>query len=568
MPTRSVQPPDVRERIGGRWAVSWQLGAAACAVILLTWALTALGAQLPLFHPGAPGIVSVGLQCAAVIGVLLLANVTVLRNRRERPVPIWVVAAVGGVAGVARLAVEATTATSSRTPGETVIITIAVIGFTATIPPVAAYLLATREWYVRTRDRLIRLELDEEARRLRADGAIDALERVVVEGAQTRLEDASAAARRALDDADREPILAADALLRAAREGVRPTGRSLAEAVAPEAPAGVSPLRAIATELHRHPLPILLPALYAALVSMPRAVAISGVVNAVVMPVVIAASIAVVFLIGRPVVRRLPRLAIPITFAAAVLAVVPPAIIQGLVFEQTAAPQTFAFLALVVFVTTFVVSAVQTLEASSTAVLEALRRPLERTEFQRLATERALAQLQREIGLQVHSGVQPQLVAASYAIQDAVARGDAAALEAAIADARLALDRRLEPTGPRVHTDIVATVAGQWHGILAITWDPKDLPADAQTAAVADVVRECLSNAVVHGLAERAVITVTADPDAVVVRIADDGQGPRGGEPGFGSAVLNEATGGDWSIAAGTDGGAVVTARLPLEPPP
>jgi signal transduction histidine kinase len=564
MPTRSVQPPDVRERIGGRWAVSWQLGAAACGVILLTWALTALGAQLPLFHPGAPGAVSVALQCAAVVGVLIVADVTVLRNRRERPVPIWVVATVGGVAGVARLAVEAATAASTRPLGQTAIITIAVIGFTATIPPVVAYLLATREWYVQTRDRLIRLELDEEARRLRADGAIDALERVVVEGAQTRLEDASADARRALDDAAREPIVAADALLRAAREEVRPTGRSLAEAIGPEAPAGISPLRAIATELHRHPLPILLPAIYAALVSMPRAVAISGVVNALVMPAVIAASIAAVFLMSRPVVRRLPRLAIPITFAAAVLAVIPPVIIQGLVFEQTAAPQTFAFLALVIFVTTFVVSAVQTLEDSSTEVLEALRRPLKQTEFQRIATERALAQLQREIGLQLHSGVQPQLVAASYAIQDAVARGDAAALEAAIADARLALDRRLEPTGPRAHADIITTVSAQWHGILAITWDPSELPAEAQSAAVTDVVRECLSNAVVHGLAERATVAVTTSPDAVVVRIADDGQGPRGGAAGFGSAVLNEATGGDWSIAPGPTGGAVVTARLPL----
>ena len=147
-----------------------------------------------------------------------------------------------------------------------------------------------------------------------------------------------------------------------------------------------------------------------------------------------------------------------------------------------------------------------------------------------------------------------------------VARGDAAALEAAIADARAALDQRIGPTDQRGPIDLVGTVTGQWNGILRVAWDPPDPPAEAQTPAVADVVRECLSNAIVHGLAEHAVIAIAVEANAVVVRIADNGQGPRGGEPGFGSAVLNEATGGDWSITAGADGGAVVAARLPLAP--
>lgn len=564
MPTSPVHPPSIRERVGGRWAVSWQLGAMTCVVIALTWTLSALGVQLLLFRPSQIGALTVPLQCAAVVSVLLVAHVTVLRNRRVRPAPIWVVAAVGAAAGIARLVVEAATAESTRPIGQTAVITIAVIGFTATIPPVVAYLLATREWYVKTRDRLVRLELDEEARRLRADGAIDALERVVLEGAQVQLDDAAADARRALEDADREPIRAADALLRAAREGVRPAGRSLADAALPSAPRVASPLRAIATELHRHPLPILLPALYGALITMPRAVAISGVVNAIVMPLAVAGSIAVVYRMGRPAIRRLPRLAIPITFAAAVLAIVPPALVQEFAFDNIAALQTLVVLALVVFVITFVVSAVLTLEDSGTAVLEALRRPLQQTEFDRIATERALAQLQREIGLQLHSGVQPQLVAASYAIQDAVARGDAAALESAIADARAALDQRLAPAARPGSVDIGAALSAQWSGILEVAWEPQTLPAEAQTPALADVVRECLSNAVVHGLAEHAVVAVEIEADTVVVRIADDGQGPRGGAAGFGSAVLNEATGGDWSIAPGPTGGAVVTARLPL----
>ncbi len=564
MPTRSVDPPSLAARIGGRWAVSWQAAALACGWTTAMWGLAALGVQLPLFQQRDVDPRSVALQCAAMVGVLLLAHLTVLRQRRERPAPIWLVAAVGAVAAVARLIVEGWNSDTSRPIDQAIIISAAAVAWGATFIPVVAYLLATREWYVETRDRLIRLELDEEARRLRADGAIDALETIALDAAQMQLDDVSAMARKALDEADREPILAADALLRAAREGVRPASRTLTDMASPGALPRVSAGRAIATELHRHPLPILLPTVYIAILTMPRAAVITGVWGAIVMPLVIALSIAIVYRVGRPIIRRAPRLAIPLTLIAAIAAIVPPTIFQQLLFTQPASVRTMAALAVVLFILTFVVSIVQTLAASGAAVLEALRGPIEQAELERLATERAQSQLQHDIGLHLHAGVQPQMIAASYAIQDAVARGDRSALEDAIASARAALDQRIAPQPHRASVDIVRAVSDQWDGILDVRWDPADVPAAANTREVADVIRECLSNAVVHGHADAANIAVHHDGDHVELRIVDDGEGPRDGRAGLGSAVLNEATGGDWSIARGHQRGAIVRARVRL----
>jgi signal transduction histidine kinase len=48
----------------------------------------------------------------------------------------------------------------------------------------------------------------------------------------------------------------------------------------------------------------------------------------------------------------------------------------------------------------------------------------------------------------------------------------------------------------------------------------------------------------------------------VIVEVTDNGRGPGGGKPGLGSAVLNEATQGEWTIAAVPTGGTQVRAIL------
>jgi len=77
------------------------------------------------------------------------------------------------------------------------------------------------------------------------------------------------------------------------------------------------------------------------------------------------------------------------------------------------------------------------------------------------------------------------------------------------------------------------------------------------------VLQECLANATIHGAATEATVRILVEDNDVIVEVTDDGIGVGGGKPGLGSAVLNEATGGQWSIASVPSGGAQVRAVVP-----
>ena len=107
MPTR-VSEPSLRERVGGRYAISWWsfaclavLGAGATALhgpdSLQVWALLAL------------------VSTAALGAVFLVAGLTVLRRRAEAPVAPWVVVTVALTAGAVRAAALLATADGSLT---------------------------------------------------------------------------------------------------------------------------------------------------------------------------------------------------------------------------------------------------------------------------------------------------------------------------------------------------------------------------------------------------------------------------------------------------------------------
>ena len=77
------------------------------------------------------------------------------------------------------------------------------------------------------------------------------------------------------------------------------------------------------------------------------------------------------------------------------------------------------------------------------------------------------------------------------------------------------------------------------------------------------MLQECLSNAAIHGAATEAKVRIIAESDCVIVEITDNGSGLGDGKPGLGSAVLNEATRSQWSIATAPNGGAQMRAIVP-----
>jgi signal transduction histidine kinase len=280
----------------------------------------------------------------------------------------------------------------------------------------------------------------------------------------------------------------------------------------------------------------------------------------------------VLYPLGRAAIRRYAPA--PHYMRARLIALVP--MLTAALLTATAAaefgssattPKQAVLPAVFVIILTVVVSWVQATLRTQDARLRSLRSHAEEADIERLALEAATEQMQRELALYLHGTVQAGLVASAYSIQDAVNRGDTVALEAAIADARASIARVGQDAGePTVH-DLVslrAAITERWDGAIAITWHlPAIEPEPTIINRIDNVLQECLSNASIHGAATQAKVRVVADADCVIVEITDNGSGLGDGKPGLGSAILNEATGGQWSIGSVPNGGTQVRAVVP-----
>ena len=554
----ALAPPSVRDRVGGRWAVSWRSFAVGAVLMLAVSAmpvrLSPWGEQLtPL---------SLAIQVTAMVGWLLLLDRTILRRRRERAVPVWVVFAASGIFGLARLAILDGLAHADNAP-ELSPVLVALTGLSAfavssLVLPVVAYASATGEWYRSERERLIALAAEREAARMRAVGALDAMRDVALVAAQRDVD----SARGVLDDDASEPSDLADALLVAARSGVRPAAHDLLQRPAPtqrRAPL----LGALHAEVLRSPLPLLAPALLFPALIAPRVYVFSGATAAIIAIVLGALGIVGVFTLGRRLIQQAPRWALLISTLACILAPLPIPIVLGMRSEVRSPALLAVLFALVLLAIVLAASMRGVVDSSSAAILRQLQEPVRAAEIERIAAERARDELLREIGAHLNGTIQTGLVAASYAIQDALERQDDEALERAVAQAREALTQRMSlTTGPTLDTvDPRELVDAEWRGLIAIEWHGVD-GSRSDGRAIADVVRECLANAVVHGRATSASVRVTREGDAVTIEIEDDGTGPAGGPPGFGAAVLDDAADRDWSIEPAPGGGALVRARI------
>jgi signal transduction histidine kinase len=109
---------------------------------------------------------------------------------------------------------------------------------------------------------------------------------------------------------------------------------------------------------------------------------------------------------------------------------------------------------------------------------------------------------------------------------------------------------------------------------LRIDGEPVDLPAGIDLAAYR-IVQEALTNAIKHAGSARACVTVSYEPNEVVLSVEDDGEGPRGDDGlseaggGHGLVGMRERAalyGGIVDARRRPSGGFAVHARLPTRP--
>jgi two-component sensor histidine kinase len=117
----------------------------------------------------------------------------------------------------------------------------------------------------------------------------------------------------------------------------------------------------------------------------------------------------------------------------------------------------------------------------------------------------------------------------------------------------------------------LASLATRWHGIIDVTMSP-DLPKNMgseEIRALVTVAEEAVTNAVRHGLASSAEITLHQETAHWVLAISDNGVGPRNGPPGLGTLTLTHIATNAWSLSANPSGiGSLLTAHIPAQPAP
>lgn len=562
----------LRARLGGRWSLSWQgwaVGSGAIWVAVMTQ--SALGAestaQWLLWQP----IVLAG---SLAVGLFMIAlSRTLYRKRNQAPVAVWIVVACSGLAGViATLTIVALASMVGLETGFGSIDQLVVIWL------LSAYGSCLLNLFFDYRDRTAtaRAALIEEAIQLE----VEALQRTsIMAQLQSQLEAEVAAeldaARAALElrlqlareaegidqSSDQPDWREISALLRdTAQSSVRPLSARMLQQAAREYPRrpGWGIIANIVSEQPLRPLALIIIHLLGGLKDVTDTF---GPERG--MTLMAAQCLAILGICGfaNDLMRRFPSQHSRVFIGA--LVVLQSGVIATSIFRESwvpgSAPVSWALVqvltgAALVLITSGV-GAWRDFERSSR---DLFRGQLRRSKIASIARNRQLADLARQASRLLHGSVQTRLHACAMAIDGAAEAGTEEARIEALLEAMAILDHPLvAEVAPSSLGEEVKRKVALWGSLCEFTIEIKDdsqLDLGARSAtpeSIGRIVEEGVSNAIRHGKATFITIVVSPRPDGTCdVEITDNGTGPRGGKPGIGSALLQQSSGGDWSLTA------------------
>ena len=204
-------------------------------------------------------------------------------------------------------------------------------------------------------------------------------------------------------------------------------------------------------------------------------------------------------------------------------------------------------------------------------LLQMYAEDLDSARIEVLAQGEILRAITKDAARALHGSLQSRLTACILALDRAAQEQDVQAHAAAIAQAREILTEAWSVPAPRTAaTDLAEVVRDKvalWQGLAGITAyvDPS-LRGDHGRVAVrvGDIIEEGLCNAVRHGEADSVSVQVEAVTEGagefIRIRVVDDGHGPGQWSAGLGSAYIEEACAGRWSLEVAPAGGCVLDA--------
>lgn len=555
----------LRDRIGGRWAISW---------LTYVTLVVATGVAVALSAPGSPAAWAaiVAASGGSACMVLALADVTVLRHRRVRPAPVAVVVGVGVLVGAVR--------------GGMVLATASVLGVNM---PRAAAVVVVGSVFLATATVVGVALLYDAVERQRSEQAalvarLAALQELTGEGADLAeaMRDAALAEMMATLDVARagievpvgemtvdDRLAVASDLRRTVDEQLRPLSHRLYAASHQFEPVEPTGLRVLDASLRRQAIFPLTTALLAMVV-------LGAFAEFVVVPLVVGAVVWSALSLVVLAARRWPRLrrhqmvvGLP---AAGVSAAASLALARWAMGAGTSGWMLLGVGATVMFIAApaSIIGALLFDDTTTTRLIE----EVDARQVESMAINRELARTSRDLAQYVHGTLQANLLTIGFVLERAAANNDDVAFAQAVADARAALAQ-----GPPVDAhapglaEVLADVAAQWRGFVVVDVRIADsaerhMPA-ARVADIGRIVGEAIANARKHGGARHAQVWVgMVDGADLGLMVTDDGTGPGHGVKGMGSTWLDFVARDAWHLGPGPAGhGTRLEVRFPLATP-
>ena len=574
-PPRSTDAdaPTWRERLTGRWALSWQTYVLGVLINLPLLVVTGgrIGTRIvPVADMGV--LLVYGIAAAlAVGGWALLMNATVFRHRRTRPVALWQFAMLhvvsGAVFGAAVLLADHRLGIELGVPP--LLTLLATMGIALWWGTTTALLLEAHERFVVERARLLdeavagQLAIMRESRAdmmLHDESASSVVTETLTE-ARRRLE------MRLADGQSLGTWLDAAQELRAtADETVRPLSHALWQEASERYPEPrVSGVLAL---LIREPAFLAVPA--ASVIVIGYLGATTQTYGALLGPLLalgLGAAAAAILTVGNLLMRRVPRLRHLSYFACVV-------VLQGVTLvlaygpargvDESLPPSLIAGSIIGTLIAVLLTSSVASLDASRAYVIRQLQSTVNQERIAQLAGTRARAQVLREVAKDLHGSVQTRLIACASAVERAAASGDIEAYDHALREALGILEGERDASRGTVGAEITLLVRS-WGALCEVTVDLDPAVAMTMHPDVVRVVEEALGNAYRHGEATRIHVEIRSGERVVDITVSDDGRGHTGGAPGLGSDVLTRATAGRHQLTPRPEGGSVLTAVVPSQ---
>lgn len=552
MNERTILGKTLRQHIGGRWAISWVL-------YVINVPLNAL-AIVTSIRNDPEGSQWWGWASVAVAGLIaiaigfIVADLTILRRRREHPAPIWVVAAVGAAIGIFRggVVVLAAAALQLQPFAVSDLVNRMIAGglLGALALPTGALVISVLSTYRVERHRLVEEKVAFERARLQQQGQVDALRTALVlsvrEEVATTLEE--------LDGADPREI----------SEVIRQTSHRVWRGDDPRAD-GESDvgIRAVLwPALKGSPIPVWPAVAFWGVSAAGSLIAAMGpamgLLNLGYSLVALWACLTVAnrWIAARP--HQWTR-AVSVMVATAYILVSP---VAYLLFDQRPLQIAGAVLVLNAFWLPLVVGLV-TVGAgaitSSEVVLQRLSDEVTAVQVGKKALDDEREDVLRELAAQLHGTAHSPLVAGSALLSHV---DDARSREQLLEHVGRAVAQLGEPQTTASLSARLREVVQPWDGLIDVTvqLDPNvdDVPVtDAARRAVERIVEEGIANAYRHGHAESVDVLVASSGGALRVDVLDDGTGlSENVTSGLGYRLFQTAASGDWGLTNRCGGGA------------